>query len=345
MLRYLSQRTTKELQFIDWRRVLVKAGNGGDGCAHLLRTAGNRKAGPDGGNGGVGGNVVLEADISIKQLRHVKKYSKAENGGNGQTKACHGKNGKHLIVKVPLGTTVKCNGEVIGDMKNHQEQFIVSNGGAGGYGNIYFKSSLNRRPLECTDGESGEEKVVELELKTIADIGLVGFPNAGKSTLLRAISNAKPAVAAYPFTTRNPYVGMVEFEDYLQVAVADIPGLIEGAHMNKGLGHSFLRHIERCRCLLYVTDISQDNPASHLRMLKKELDLYKTGLSSLPAAVVANKIDLLKDSTNLETQFKHIPLPFIAVSGKLGTNIANLKVFIRKLYEHGLNKYELFGET
>ena len=336
MLRYLSQRSSKELQFIDWRRVLVKAGNGGDGCAHLMRTAGNRRAGPDGGNGGIGGNVVLEADVSVKQLQHVRKHLKADNGEGGQTKGCNGKNGKDLIVKVPLGTAVKCNGVVIGDLKTHQEQFIVSTGGTGGYGNIHFKSALNRRPLEFTKGELGEEKTVELELKTIADVGLVGFPNAGKSTLIRAISNAKPAVAAYPFTTRNPYVGMVEYEDYLQVAVADIPGLIEGAHMNKGLGHSFLRHIERCRCLLYVIDISLDNPISHLNMLKKELDLYKPGLSKLPAAIVANKIDILEDLSKWDfigTQFRDVLLPLIKVSGKLGTNIEDLKIFIRKLYE------------
>ena len=231
---------------------------------------------------------------------------------------------------------MKCNGVVIGDLKTHQEQFIVSTGGTGGYGNIHFKSALNRRPLEFTKGDFGEEKTVELELKTIADVGLVGFPNAGKSTLLRAISNAKPAVAAYPFTTRNPYVGMVEYEDYLQVAVADIPGLIEGAHMNKGLGHSFLRHIERCRCLLYVIDISLDNPISYLNMLKKELDLYKPGLSKLPAAIVANKIDILEDLSKWDfigTQFRDVLLPLIKVSGKLGTNIEDLKIFIRKLYE------------
>jgi len=272
----------------------------------------------------------------VKELAHLPKHIKAENGGAGRAEDCKGRNGADQIFEVPLGTVVKTNGQAIADMTAERQTFVAAQGGVGGLGNAYFKTALDQAPDMYTEGTPGEGKVVELELKTIADIGLVGFPNAGKSTLLRAISRAKPAVAAYPFTTINPYVGIMEFEDYSQIAVADIPGLINGAHLNKGLGHAFLRHIERCRCLLYVLDISQTDSLTTFACLKEELELYKERLSQRPAAIVANKIDMVESKSEIQRLVETLPLPVIPVSAKYGAGIPELKVKLRKLFNDSI---------
>jgi len=274
----------------------------------------------------------LIADNSVKEFAHLPKHIKAENGGNGRGDDCKGKNGSDRTFQVPLGTVVKEGSQVIADITAEGQTFIAAKGGLGGVGNAYFKTAVDQTPNISTEGAPGEEKVVQLELKTIADIGLVGFPNAGKSTLLRAISRAMPAVAAYPFTTINPHVGIVEFEDYLQIAVADIPGLITGAHLNKGLGHAFLRHIERCRCLLYVLDISHMDSLITFASLQQELELYKEQLSQRPAAIVANKIDKADSEVEIERLKNTFSLPCIPVSAKYGQGIPELKKKLRKMF-------------
>lgn len=330
--RCFSSKASKKRQFIDWKKVILKAGNGGNGCLHFKRQKYQPRAGPDGGDGGRGGSVILIADYSVKEFAHLPKHIKAENGGAGKADDCKGKNGSNQMWQVPLGTVIKEQGHVIADLTAMGETFVAAQGGLGGMGNAYFKTPEDRAPNVTTEGTPGEEKVVELELKTIADIGLVGFPNAGKSTLLRAISRAMPAVAAYPFTTINPYVGIVEFEDYQQIAVADIPGLISGAHLNKGLGHAFLRHIERCRCLLYVLDISRTDSLTTFASLRQELELYKEQLSQRPAAIVANKVDIANSETEIQQLQNTFPLPVIPVSAKYGKGIPELKKELRKLF-------------
>lgn len=276
------------------------------------------------------------SDYSVKELAHLPKHIKAENGGAGKGEDCKGKNGMDCIFEVPLGTVVKESGRVIADMMAERQTFVAAYGGLGGLGNGYFKTALDRAPDTSTEGTPGEEKVVELELKTIADIGLVGFPNAGKSTLLRAISRAKPAVAAYPFTTINPYVGIMEFSDHSQIAVADIPGLMSGAHLNKGLGHAFLRHIERCRCLLYVLDISDKDPLTTFACLREELRLYEDRLSQRPGAIVANKIDTVESENEIQRIAETLPLPVLPVSAKNGTGIPEMKAKVRKLFDDSI---------
>ncbi|XP_001638477.2 GTPase Obg isoform X1 [Nematostella vectensis] len=319
-------------KFIDWKKVIVKAGDGGNGLTHFKRLRFQPKGGPDGGDGGRGGSVILSADSSLQELAHVKKHLKAENGGSGGIDNRHGKNASDLIVKVPLGTIATHNKEVIADISEEGESCVIAQGGEGGLGNATFKTATDQAPEKSSQGTPGQERVIELELKTIADVGLVGFPNAGKSTLLRAISRATPTVAAYPFTTLNPSVGMVEYDDFSQIAVADIPGLIPDAHLNKGLGHTFLRHIERCCSLLYVLDISQKDFHSQFISLQRELELYKKGLSSRPAAIVANKIDLA-DSIDVSCLEREFDLPVMAVSGKYGNGIPALKRAIHLLLE------------
>ncbi|XP_065827191.1 mitochondrial ribosome-associated GTPase 2-like [Oscarella lobularis] len=329
LVRFLS--TVSESQkFIDWKRVRFIGGRGGDGCSSFRREAHVPRGGPDGGNGGSGGAIWLKACGNTRDLSSLKQPQyKGENGERGKGSNCHGRDGKDFILTVPVGTVVKDNGCFLSDMDSNKEMYCVVRGGRGGRGNASYLSNKNRAPRFFTPGSLGDEKVLELELKTIADIGLVGFPNAGKSTLLRAISNAKPKVAAYPFTTLNPHIGMVQYWDPpAQVAVADIPGLIPGAHQNKGLGHAFLRHIERCRGLLYVIDASSDDPRDHYYQLKHELEQYKVGLSRRPAAIVANKIDLLKNVLNLTLGND---CPVCAVSGMRGQNIEQLLTVIKRL--------------
>ncbi|XP_784849.1 mitochondrial ribosome-associated GTPase 2 [Strongylocentrotus purpuratus] len=322
--------------FVDWRRVRVAGGNGGDGCVSVRREAHVEFGGPDGGDGGNGGHVILECEQSLKSLERVLPLYRGEAGGKGKSQNRHGRNGKHNVIKVPLGTLVKENNVIIKDLENEHDMFMLAAGGEGGRGNRSFMTAQHKTPMMGTCGTPGEERVLHLELRTMAHVGLIGFPNAGKSTLLRALSRARPAVAAYPFTTLNPHVGMVIYDDMEQVAVADIPGLIRGAHQNRGLGHSFLRHIERCRCLLYVIDLSVKDPWSQLSDLRYELEQYLPGLSERPHAIVGNKMDLKESRTNLIEFQDRIRLPVIAISAQLSRNIGPLKDHIRKLYDQDI---------
>ncbi len=294
------------MSFIDKTQIKVKAGDGGSGSCSFRREKFIPKGGPDGGDGGAGGNVVLEASTSESSLVSLvyKRSYRAKNGTNGAGKGLYGHKGDDLVLKVPVGTVVRdiATGEVIADLDEAGVQAIVATGGRGGRGNIHFASSTNRAPRRFETGREGEERHLELELKMIADAGLVGYPNAGKSTLISNLSDAKPKVAPYPFTTLHPVVGVVEYPDYRRLTLADIPGLIDGAHRNVGLGHAFLRHIERTSVLLYVLDmggVDGRTPWDDLASLEQELELYLPGLSKRPSLIVANKMDLPDSESNL----------------------------------------------
>lgn len=319
--------------FVDWRRLFVAGGQGGNGSAAFMH-ARSHKGGPYGGDGGQGGDVYVMADANLTHLAHLKGHYRAKKGDLGSNSWKHGKKGPRVTFYVPVGTTIidSDTGDVIGDLVENGEELLLVQGGEPGLGNDHFKGPDMVRPKEFTVGGPGEERYIEIELKSIADIGLVGFPNAGKSTLLTALSRAKPKVADYPFTTLQPNIGVIQYEDGTNIKVADIPGLVEGAHENKGLGHVFLRHVERCNGLIYVVDVNSTNPFEQFDILKRELELYKSRLSSLPSLFVANKIDLLKEDTKILEELRDsIEMPFIGISGKQKYNIGELKSLIFEL--------------
>ena len=297
------------------------------------------RGGPDGGDGGKGGDVILEADPNLKTLldyRYKREY-KAQNGEPGKGKNQHGKDGKPLILKVPVGTIVKDaqTDEVIADLSKPFERLVVARGGKGGRGNARFATPIRQAPHFAEPGQPGEERWLKLELKLLADVGLIGFPNTGKSTLLRKISRARPEVAPYPFTTLRPYLGVVRFEDK-EFIVADIPGLIEGAHKGIGLGNQFLKHIERTRLLVHLIDISNGEEALELyEKIRNELKLYKEDLLEKPELVVLNKIDLPQVREKVEEVkevFQNRGLPFFAISALTGEGIGELlRGIIRRL--------------
>jgi GTP-binding protein len=337
--------------FVDRVKVFVQAGNGGRGSVSFRREKFVPKGGPDGGDGGRGGNVILEADHHVDNLVNLfyEPLIKAKNGGHGMGKKMSGRAGADKIVKVPVGTIVwpaeeekqpvpnvqrptsslEQSATPVTDLARDGQEFVLCRGGEGGKGNVHFKSSRNRAPRQYTEGEEGEQGHFRFELRTIADAGLVGYPNAGKSTLLRKISAARPKVAAYPFTTLHPIVGVIEFPGYRRATVADIPGLIEGAHRGFGLGHEFLRHITRCRVLVFVVDIAGSegrNPVEDLQNLRREIDLYDPTLSSRAWFVVANKMDLPGATENLKSLQERFPkLQVIPTSAAKGEGIDALK--------------------
>ncbi len=329
--------------FVDKAKISVKAGDGGNGCCSFRREKYVPRGGPSGGDGGHGGSVILQTSANEQSLVDLvfQRHYQAKSGENGRGKDQYGKKGDNIIIQVPIGTVVKNadDGEIIVDMDQANMNFVIAAGGQGGRGNIHFSTSTNRAPRECTPGQPGEERKIELELKTIADIGLVGYPNAGKSTLLRAVSHARPKVAPYPFTTLHPVVGMVEFPDYFKLSMADIPGLIEGAHDNVGLGHSFLKHIERTHVLVYVLDaagVDGRNPWEDFEHLQNELELYMKGLSSRPAIIVANKMDLPESQENLAMLKEALSLScleIISVSAEKNDNINCLVSKLREMIE------------
>ncbi|MEI6056160.1 MAG: GTPase ObgE [Lentisphaerota bacterium] len=319
--------------FVDKVRITVRAGDGGNGCTSFRREKYIPYGGPNGGDGGNGGSVIMIAETNEQTLVdfvYQTNYA-AERGENGKGKDQYGKCGKDIFLKVPPGTIVKDlddEKKIVCDIEETGKKFVLAQGGRGGRGNIHFASSTNRAPRRSDPGTKGEVRHFELELKTIADIGLVGFPNAGKSTLLGAVSAAKPKVAAYPFTTLHPILGTVDFDDFTRLSIADIPGLIDGAHNNVGLGHSFLKHIERTKLLLYVIDMSGQegmDPLENYNSLKNELELYMKGLSLRPSLIAANKMDLFDSKENLE-RFKEevYDTQIVPISASLKVNTDEL---------------------
>jgi len=352
--------------FVDRIKVFAQAGKGGRGSVSFRREKFVPKGGPDGGDGGHGGDVVLRAERHVDNLANLfyEPIIKAKDGGHGKGKKMAGRAGANKIVKVPVGTIVwraedekfstsnadksragaqqrtpgsdqsairalQSEMDLIVDLVRDGEEFVLCRGGAGGKGNVHFKSSRNRAPRQYTDGEEGEQGYFLLELRTIADAGLVGYPNAGKSTLLRKLSAARPKVAAYPFTTLHPVVGVMELPGYRHATIADIPGLIEGAHRGVGLGHEFLRHITRCPILIFVIDVAGSegrSPVEDLQNLRKEIDLYDPMLSSRPWLIVANKMDLPNANENLEAlQEKFSKVRTVSISAANGEGIDTLK--------------------
>ena len=288
----------KKPVFKDKVKLYASAGNGGDGMSTFRREKYVPHGGPSGGDGALGGDVVLVACAQANSLLdlYYRPHQRAQHGGKGGPGGRTGRRGEDCEIKVPCGTVVfNDEGERIGEIVEDGERIRVAKGGQGGFGNMHFKTSTNRAPTECTEGTPGEVMVLWLELKIISDVGLVGYPNAGKSTLLNRLSQAHPKVAAYPFTTLNPIIGTMYCADYKNLRVADIPGLIDGAHAGVGLGHDFLRHIERTRYLVFVVDMGGTdgrNPTDDYLNLRKELRLYKAELDDRPYTVVSNKMDV-----------------------------------------------------
>nr|XP_004669542.1 mitochondrial ribosome-associated GTPase 2 [Jaculus jaculus]XP_045013761.1 mitochondrial ribosome-associated GTPase 2 [Jaculus jaculus] len=330
--RPLSEKKMKK-HFVDRRRVLVRGGHGGSGMSCFHSEPRKEFGGPDGGDGGDGGHVILRVDQHLKSLSSVLSQYQGFSGEDGASKNCSGRGGTALYIRVPVGTLVKEGSEIVADLSHPGDEYIAAFGGAGGKGNRFFLANDNRAPVTCTPGQPGQERLLYLELKTMAHAGMVGFPNAGKSSLLRAISNAKPAVASYPFTTLNPHVGIVHYAGHQQIAVADIPGIIRGAHQNRGLGLGFLRHIERCRFLLFVVDLSQPEPWTQVEDLKHELEKYEEGLSERPHAIVANKIDLPQARAHLPQLQAHLGQEVIALSALTGENLEQLLWHLKKLHD------------
>ncbi|MEC7839914.1 MAG: GTPase ObgE [Chlamydiota bacterium] len=292
--------------FTDRIKIELAAGKGGNGVVAWRREKYIPKGGPCGGNGGRGASVIIEADNQIFSLDWYRnrRVLRAENGQAGGTNRRQGRSGKNLVLKVPCGTLLKDSetGEVIADFTEHKQRVVICKGGKGGLGNDFFKTPTNRAPNHCTPGKPGESAIVELELKLIADVGLVGFPNAGKSTLISTLAHLRVKTAAYPFTTLRPNLGFIKLEDRSRILIADIPGIIEGAHKNRGLGYEFLRHIERTKLLLFVLDasgIDGRNPYDDLLVLRKELEEYNPELLSRPSLVVLNKCDTEESKEHL----------------------------------------------
>ncbi|MBT9432477.1 Obg family GTPase CgtA [Candidatus Sodalis endolongispinus] len=288
------------MKFVDEAAILAAAGDGGNGCVSFRREKYIPRGGPDGGDGGDGGDVWLLADENLNTLidYRFEKNFRAERGQNGQSRDCTGKRGKDIIIKVPVGTRVLDSGtnEVMGDMTRHAQRLMVAKGGFHGLGNTRFKSSVNRAPRQKTDGTKGEIREIQLELMLLADVGMLGLPNAGKSTFIRAVSAAKPKVADYPFTTLVPSLGVVRMDNEQSFVVADIPGLIEGAADGAGLGIRFLKHLERCRVLLHLIDLApvdESDPVENARIIITELERYSENLAAKPRWLVFNKADLL----------------------------------------------------
>jgi len=291
------------MKFIDEAVIKVYAGDGGNGVATFRREKYEPMGGPNGGDGGRGGSIHFQSDENINTLidyRFVKNY-RAKRGENGRSSECYGAKGDDLLLRVPVGTVIqeRLTGQILADFKVHGESLIIAKGGKGGLGNVHFKSSTNRAPRQRTDGEPGEEFELYLELKVLADVGLLGMPNAGKSSFIRTVSSAKPKVADYPFTTLQPNLGVVKVDLNRSYVVADIPGLIEGAAEGHGLGHQFLRHLSRTKLLLHIIDIApyddSIDPALQAKSILNELKKYNSELFNKPRWLILNKIDLLQD--------------------------------------------------
>ena len=327
--------------FIDETKLEVHAGHGGKGMVAFRREKFVPLGGPSGGNGGRGGHVILVASHDIHTLYDIgnRRVFKAEPGGKGEPSLCTGKNGEDIRILVPAGTLIKDaeNGDLLADLKEEGQECVVAQGGKGGIGNAAFKSSTNRAPRKSTPGEEGQSRRLKLELKLVADCGLVGFPNAGKSSLIRRLSAATPKVADYPFTTLKPVLGLVEVGPGQSFVLVDIPGLIEGAAEGKGLGHQFLRHVERSFCLAYVIDSSIEDPFGQYQVLRAEMEKFHPLLLQKPRLIVLNKKDL--GDFPVDSRFREEGCPVIRTSAATGEGLADLKQGIRGLLgEKGIRK-------
>ena len=297
------------MKFLDQVKIFIKAGDGGSGSPSFRREKFIEFGGPDGGDGGKGGSIIFKSERNLNTLIDFRytQHFKAKRGGDGKGKNQTGKGGENLILKVPIGTQIfeEDNNTLIYDFEKQNDEFVAAIGGRGGFGNTKFKSSTNRAPKKFTKGSKGEEFWVWLQLKTIADIGIVGLPNAGKSSLLAALTSANPKIANYKFTTLNPNLG-VAFYDDKEITLADIPGLIEGAHAGVGLGIKFLKHVERCKTLLHLIDVNETNIVNSYKQVRKELSKYSKNLLKKDELVVFNKIDLID-----KNELKKIELEFV----------------------------------
>ncbi len=316
--------------FIDLVKIFCRSGNGGAGSAHLARTAQDPKAGPDGGDGGKGGDVVLKGNRNLWTLLHLRytKHIFAEDGGNGSANLRFGKNGKDAIIEVPLGTIAKDpdTDEILGEVLEDGQTVIVMKGGRGGQGNVHFKSATRQTPRFAQPGEEGYEQWITLELKVLADVGLVGFPNAGKSTLISVLSTAKPKIADYPFTTLKPNLGMVAYRDYQSFVIADIPGIIEGASEGRGLGLRFLRHIERNSLLLFMVPGDTDDIRKEYEILLNEVRTFNPDMMDKQRVLAITKCDLLDDEL-IEMLSHDLPddLPYVFISAVANRGLTELK--------------------
>jgi GTP-binding protein len=323
--------------FVDETRIQVRGGTGGDGCAAFLREKYRPWGGPAGGDGGRGGAVVFEASLHMNTLLHLYRRRKlaAGNGQPGQNKNCSGKAGKDAVVRVPCGTVVRdeATGEVLCDLTQAGQRFVVAPGGRGGRGNQHFATPTHQTPHEHEAGAPGVERRLHLELKLIADVGLIGLPNAGKSTLLSRISAARPRIAPYPFTTRHPCLGIVDLGEFRQLVVADLPGLIAGAHRGAGLGGEFLRHVERTSLLVHLLDADPpdgSDPVRNFETIERELRLYSETLHQRPRLVVANKLDLPRGREHLERLRRELDREVLGISAVTGEG---LREFLTRLLE------------
>lgn len=336
------------MKFIDEATIEVHAGKGGDGVASFRREKFVPRGGPDGGDGGRGGSIYVSADRNINTLIDYRyaRIHRARNGEKGQGSDCYGRSAPDIELRVPVGTVISDleTNEVVADLDHDGARALLAKGGKGGLGNLHFKSSVNRAPREFTRGEPGESRKLKLELKVLADVGLLGMPNAGKSTLIRAISAARPKVADYPFTTLHPNLGVVPVEGHRSFVVADIPGLIEGASEGAGLGHQFLRHLQRTRLLLHVVDLvgvgDAADPVHDVRAIASELKKYDASLYRKPRWLVLNKIDMLPEETRERTVAAFVrklrwKQPFFAISALSGEGCRSLiQAVMTHLEEH-----------
>jgi len=318
--------------FIDYVEIEVESGKGGDGCISFRREKYVPKGGPDGGDGGDGGNVIIRVDPQLSTLldfRYRRKY-KAEKGRGGSGALRHGKRGEHLVIKVPLGTIVKdkSSGEILRDLSSESQEVTVAKGGAGGRGNARFATSTDQAPKRAEPGRPGQKQSLSLELKLLADVGLVG-----KSTLLSLLSSAHPKIADYPFTTLRPNLGIVKLREFESFVMADIPGLIEGAHQGKGLGIGFLKHIERTRMLVYLIDSAEGNPQGDFQTLREELEKFSQQLAAKPAILALNKTDLLSETERKSLLEIDCQVPFCLISAITGEGKQELLTLIERQLE------------
>lgn len=330
------------MAFVDEAKFFVKAGDGGNGCVSFRREKYVPKGGPDGGDGGKGGDVIIEASSRLHSLLdfRYRSHFKAKAGSHGQGQKKHGRNGQDYILRVPAGSLIKDveSGEVLADLVEDGQRFVTARGGRGGKGNVHFASSTNRTPRTATNGRPGEEKWLRIELKLLADVGLIGLPNAGKSTLLSRLSAARPKVADYPFTTITPQLGVLYLSTGEPCTIADIPGLIEGAHSGHGLGHKFLRHIERTGLLLQLIDSSgfDHDPLKAYHILENELKAYTPELLDRPRFVLLTKVDVLPSEEavkELKSRFSAEGIRTVAVSALSGRGLDELRARLTEFFE------------